>query len=75
MKINKEKLQSITKLPDEQMWREIVNMGKCYGFNLPEKTPSKTDLMKLREIVGGGKISMGEAMKLMNDLKRGKNDG
>ena len=40
-------------------------------FTLPEKTPSHTDMQKLRGAVnGGGKISVSDAVKILNEYKR-----
>ncbi len=75
MKINKEKIEAITRLPDDEMWREIVSIAKGYGFSIPEKTPSCEELQRIRSIASGGKINMVEAMKLMNNLKRGQGNG
>ncbi len=75
MKINKEKAERITRLPDEEMWCEILKLAKAYGLSLPERTPSHSDLEKIRAIASSGKVNMGDAMKMVNDLKRSAGNG
>ena len=76
MKINKEKLRELEAMGDDELWREIRTVAASYGFTLPEATPKKCDMDKLRGTVkGADKINLGEAARIINDLRRGKNNG
>ncbi len=75
MKLDKEKIEAITKLPDSEMWCEVRRIASEYGFKLPEKTPTHEELDKLRRIASSGKIGPIEAIKLMNELKRREKNG
>ena len=70
MKINRDELDRLTKLSDEQLWEEIVKMGESRGFKLPKSAPPHSELMKLRELVGGSKISVSDAYKILNAFRR-----
>ncbi len=74
MKLDKEKVNSIVSLPDEEMWRQISELARSYGFELPKKTPPHGELEKIRALASSNRVSLADAMKLMNTLKRsGKN--
>ena len=71
MKIDKEKLTALTALPDNELWCEVRKIAKSYGFTLPESTPSECEMQKLRSAVSGElKLSMTDAVKMINDYKR-----
>ena len=72
MKINKEKLSALMKLSDDELWKEAKKLASAYGLNLPDKTPPKEQMDKLRGLVGGGKISALDALKLISEYKRSK---
>ena len=71
MRINKEQLENLARLPDDQLWAEIVKVGRAHGFSLPEKTPSHSDLERLRGAVTGAKLNLSEAMRVLNSYKKG----
>lgn len=71
MKINKEKLDALCALPDEELWREVQKIAATYGLKLPDKTPSKEEMQKMRSTVCGTKINLSEAIKLINSYKGG----
>lgn len=71
MRINKAQLEAIAALPDDKLWATVVNMAKSYGFSLPENTPSHEELEKLRGMVNSEKINVGEALKLLNNYRKG----
>lgn len=71
MKIDKEKIEALAALPDDALWREAVRMAATYGFNLPEKTPPKETLDKLRSAVLGGKINVMDAARIMKEYRKG----
>lgn len=70
MRINKDELERLTRLSDDKLWEEIIKMGEAHGFNLPKTAPPHNELMKLRELVSGAKISVGDAYKILNTLRR-----
>ncbi len=72
MKIDKEKLNALAALPDAELWAQIRRMTEGYGINLPEKTPPKEELQKLRALFSDtNKLNLFGAMKIINDYKRG----
>ena len=73
MNIDKAKLEALTRLPDDALWAQIRSMAGSHGLTLPEGTPPHAELERLREICrADSKISMLQAMRIINDLKRGK---
>ena len=71
MRINKEQLENLAKLPDDKLWAEIVKVGRAHGFSLPEATPPHSDLERLRGAVTGAKLNLGDAMRVLNSYKKG----
>lgn len=71
MKFTKEEIEKLAALPDDELWCQVQTIAKGYGLNLPNTQPSHTELEKLRSIATGGKISMPEAMMLINKYKKG----
>lgn len=72
MKLNKEKLDALCALDDDALWREIRGIAAAYGLCLPERTPPHSELEKMREAaLGGPKLNLGEAMKILNKQRRG----
>ena len=71
MRFDKDKLNEMVALPDDELWCQVQNIARGYGLNLPSTQPSHAELEKLRGIATGGKISMSEAMMLINKYKRG----
>ena len=73
MKLNKEQLDKISSLSDEELWGEVCEVAKKHGFTLPTKTPAKSEMQRLRgAICGGAKLNLGEAVRILNEYKRGK---
>ena len=72
MRIDKAQLEAIAALPDEKLWATVVSMAKSYGFTLPEKTPPHEELEKLRGAVNSEKINVSEALRLLNNYRKGK---
>lgn len=70
MRINQEMLRELAALPDNELWARVTEIAKCHGFNLPKNTPSHSELEKLREIARGPKLTLGDAVKLVNEYKR-----
>ena len=67
MKFDKDKLNELVSLPDDELWRTVVEIGKSHGFTLPAKTPEHAELEKLRSIArDGSKMNVGLAMKILS---------
>lgn len=67
MRFDKEKLEAMLALPDEELWKTVVAIGKAHGFTLPEKSPPHDELDKLRKIAkDGSKMNVGAAMKILS---------
>jgi len=75
MKIDKEKLAGLLALSDDALWAELVRLAKGYGFALPDKTPPKAQLDRLRNTAAGDKINAVEAMKILGSIRKGQNNG
>jgi hypothetical protein len=70
MRFDKDKLNELVSLSDEEMWKRIVEIGRTHGLSLPPKTPEHTELEKLRSIArDGSKINMSLAMKMLNKYR------
>ena len=54
MRFDKEKLEALIALPDDELWRTVVTIGKTHGFTLPEKAPPHDEIEKLRKIAKDG---------------------
>ena len=72
MKINKEKLEALAALPDDMLWKEIVNAAATYGFAMPKETPPHEKLEQLRDAVRGQRVNTAEALKILNSYRKGK---
>ena len=67
MKFDKDKLNELVSLSDDELWHTVVEIGKSHGFTLPTKTPDHAELEKLRSIArDGSKMNLGLAMKMLN---------
>lgn len=70
MRLDKDKLNELVALPDDELWKKIVEIGKSHGFSLPAKTPDHIELEKLRGVVrDGGKINVASAMKILSKYR------
>ena len=73
MKINKEELAKLTKKSDAELWSEITRIAKSHGYTLPEKTPSHSELERLRStMLGLEKINLSDATRIINSYKNKK---
>ena len=71
MRIDKEKLNALTSMPDDKLWGEVRKIAKSYGFTLPEKTPNACEMQKLRGAVSnGGRLNLGDAVKILNEYRK-----
>lgn len=72
MKIDKTKLDAMLTLSDKELWEQIRSVAKSKGINMPDRTPSETELKKVRSALSeADKLNLTSAMRLINDLKRG----
>ena len=70
MKIDKEKIAGLLKLSDAELWREIHALAKQHGYLLPENAPQKSDMQKIRALMGEAeKISTLDAIRLLAKFK------
>ena len=70
MKFDKNQLQALAALPDDELWMEVVKIASSFGYSLPEKTPSHNDIQKIRDAINGQKISITDAAKILNQYKK-----
>lgn len=71
MRLDRDKLISMVSLPDDELWRNIVAIGKTHGFTLPEKTPPHEELEKLRGIArDGAKLNVAGAMRILSKYSK-----
>lgn len=71
MKIDREKLLELQAKSDSELWQVINEIAGKHGYNLPKNTPSKSEMDKIRSVLGSAdKINMREAMRLMQEYKR-----
>ena len=72
MRVDKDKLAAMLSRDDESLWREIREIAKSHGFTIPEATPPRSEMEKLRATVkDGSKINLGDAARIINSYKRG----
>lgn len=70
MRFDRDKLNEMVALPDDELWKKVVEIGRSHGFVLPSKTPEHAELEKLRSIArDGSRINVGLAMKMLNKYK------
>ena len=70
MRLDRDKLMNMISLPDDELWRSVVEIAKMHGFTLPEKTPPHEELEKLREIArDGSKMNVASALKVLSKYK------
>ena len=70
MKFDKDKLNELVALSDDELWKRVVEIGKSHGLTIPSKTPEHSELEKLRSIArDGSKMNVGLAMKLLSKYR------
>lgn len=70
MRLDKDKLNELVSLPDDELWKKVIEIANGYGFNLPAKTPEHAELEKLRGVVGdGSKMNVAGAFKILSKYK------
>ena len=71
MKINKERLNALTDMSDEMLWKTVREIATSHGYSLPERAPSHSEMEKLRAAMrGGDKINIADAVKLLKNYKK-----
>ena len=71
MRFDKDKLNELVSLNDDELWRTVVEIARSHGFSLPTKTPEHAELEKLRQIArDGSKMNVALAMKLLSKYRR-----
>ena len=70
MKFDKDKLNELVSLSDDELWKRVIEIGRTHGLTLPAKTPDHGELEKLRAIArDSSKINVGLAMKMLQKYK------
>ena len=75
MKIDRDKIKELSALDDVSLWKKLKEIANAKGVSLPEKAPSHSELEKLRVIMLSDKINPIMAMRILNEIKRGRNNG
>ena len=71
MRFDKEKMERLAALPDDQLWAQIRAMLAKHGIHLPDRIPSHEDMVRLREAFTLGEgISPMEAARFIGEYKR-----
>lgn len=70
MRLDRDKLNEMVNLPDDELWKKVVEIGKTHGFILPAKTPEHSELEKLRSIArDGAKMNVASALKILSKYR------
>ena len=72
MKIDKEKLAAFAAMPDSELWEQIKSIAASHGFKLPNTPPPRSELQKIRSALGADKINLTEALRVLNNYRKGK---
>lgn len=73
MKIDKEKLDALVAMPDDELWGQIRSIAMSHGIKLPEKTPAHSEMEKMRAAANSGaKLNLAQAVKVINDYRKGE---
>lgn len=71
MRLDRDKLENMIALPDDELWAAVVEIGKSHGFTLPEKTPPHDELEKLRSIArDGSRMSLAGALRILSKYRK-----
>ena len=71
MRFDRSKLEALAALPDDRLWAEIVKIADGFGYSLPKQTPPHSELEKMRDVAKSEKINVSEALKIVNQYKKG----
>ena len=76
MRIDKEKLMALVSLPDTELWETVRQIGASHGFKLPTNPPPHEEMDKMRRAISDGKKpNLNEAIRLINDYRKGHKNG
>ena len=71
MKINTEKLARLADLNDEELWQSMLGIANSHGQKINAPMPPHEEMERMRRIMRGEeRISLGEAMKILNIYKK-----
>lgn len=70
LKIDKEKLERMLSMTDDELWREIRTICERVRISVPTQTPPHDKLEELRTVARSGRISFSEAMRMLAEYKR-----
>ena len=71
MKFDKNKLDELVKMSDEELWEQIIAIGASYGFRMPKTPPPHEQMQALRSAVTADKKpNVGEALKILNNYRK-----
>ena len=71
MRVNKEELKRLASQSDEELWQSISRVAREHGINLPQCSPDKAELDRIRRaMLGVEKMPLTEAMKILNKYKK-----
>lgn len=71
-----EKINALASMNDDAMWREIRGIALGYGIRLPEATPPAADMDRIRGAIRGASgPNVSEALKIINNYRKGKGNG
>jgi hypothetical protein len=71
MRFDRTKIEALAALPDDQLWSEVVKIADSFGYSLPKQTPPHSELEKMRNAVKTEKINVSEALRIVNQYKKG----
>lgn len=76
MKVDKEKLDKLLAMNDEELWEQIRRIAQDHGISLPSRAPEPSEMQKLRGAVShGARVNLARAIKIINDHKKGQENG
>jgi hypothetical protein len=76
MRIDRDKLQKLLAMSDEELWRTVCAIGNDHGLDLPKAPPPKEDMARLRGAIDGNAgINVGEAIRVVKSYKRSEKNG
>jgi hypothetical protein len=72
MRIDKEKLASLSRLSDEELWEVVSGIAAKNGIKLPSNAPLPTDMQKLRDAMSNpDRLNALGALKIISKYKKG----
>ncbi len=70
MRFDKNKLESLAALPDDELWQRLCDIGRGHGLKMNEKRPAPEEMSKIRRALNG-ELGFAEALALVNKYRRG----